>query len=143
MTCNSVCATGIALYVAQRGSVNRLQSQEDIFWELCLHKLIKCYILIFGLIYQANEFFSLPAKPSFLPAKLEDNNAGYGSLPAKLKQAIKGLRERSSPTDLQAIIFEFCKIRPNTRKDVGTILNRSPKLIFDSYLKPMVLQGIV
>lgn len=85
----------------------------------------------------------LPAKLSPLPAMKEGEVAGNESLPAKLEQAIQNLGERSSPADVQAVIVALCEIRPYTRAELGNILNRSKKYIFDDYLSPMIRDGII
>lgn len=85
----------------------------------------------------------LPAKLNPLPAKLEDDGAGKESLPAELKTTIQNLGRRSSPADIQAVIVELCTIRPYTRAELGKILSRSPKWIYDSYLSPLLRDGII
>lgn len=93
---------------------------------------------------------SLPAKlegseteQEGLPAKLEGEEAGKGLLPAKLEEAISNLGKRRSPAEVQAVIKSLCEIRPYTRAELGAILNRSPKYIFDDYLKPMLQNGVI
>lgn len=85
----------------------------------------------------------LPAKSGSLPAKLEGEGAGKKPLPAKLEQAISQLGKRSTPAEVQAVITSLCEIRPYTRAELGDILNRSPKYIFDDYLKPMLQNGVI
>ncbi len=85
----------------------------------------------------------LPAKLDSLPAKLEGEEAGKSPLPAKLEQAISQLGRRSSPAEVQAVIQSLCEIRPYTRAELGEILHRSPKWLFDNYLKPMLRDGVI
>ncbi|MBN1165941.1 MAG: hypothetical protein JXA44_02290 [Methanospirillaceae archaeon] len=85
----------------------------------------------------------LPATLNPLPAKREGDGAGKESLPATLEMVIQNLGRRSSPAEVQAVIVELCTIRPYTRAELGKILHRSPKWIYDSYLSPLLRDGII
>jgi len=86
---------------------------------------------------------SLPTKidteihdADLLPTKLNP-------LPAQLEQRIQRLGKRSVPGNVQVIIAQLCEIRPYTRSELSLILDRSPKYIYQTYLKSMLRDGIL
>ena len=93
---------------------------------------------------------SLPTKLSSLPTKLDAEMPAPSSLPTKLnplsaelEQAIQRLGKRSAPAEVQVLIAQLCEIRPYTRSELSLILDRSPKYIYQTYLKSMLRDGVL
>jgi ATP-dependent DNA helicase RecG len=56
----------------------------------------------------------------------------------ELKNIVKRLKKRSTPTDVKNLIKELCKSQPLKLSDLAAILRRHPKHLREKYLNDMV-----
>lgn len=64
-------------------------------------------------------------------------------LPPHLEEAIHKVGMRGIPSDVQTLIAELCDIRPYSRAVLAELLGRTPKWIYQNYLKPMIRDGVL
>ena len=85
-----------------------------------------------------------------LTTKLEGGPGGSDSLttmvlslPPQLEETIHYLGKRGTPTEVQILIAKICEIRPYSRAELSDLLDRTPKWIYQNYLKPMIRDGVL
>ena len=101
---------------------------------------------------------SIPDKKVAIPDKvvdIPDNYALQGnedneevellnSLPLNIQQQVMALGRRSSEREeIDKVILEICKVRPFTVKELSTLLGRHVKHLQASYLKPLLVKGVL
>ncbi len=92
----------------------------------------------------------LPTMLTSLTTKLEGGPGGSDSLttmvlslPPQLEETIHYLGKRGTPTEVQILIAKICEIRPYSRAELSDLLDRTPKWIYQNYLKPMIRDGVL
>lgn len=86
---------------------------------------------------------SLPTMPEGLPTMPDSLPTMPEGLPAMLKDAIRNLGQRSPPGQVQEVIADLCSIRAYTADELAEVLKRNKKWVYQSYLTPMLRDGIL